>query len=113
IALKAESYALQTEELVDKYQGVKKYMDGLAEVEEHAIRELPVDDKYKEYEEYLHKAAEIVRREPYCSKIELVEFSPSRGNPESPVVFVQYKRNGEKWVNQYLTIREIEDQYKC
>jgi len=112
IVLKAGSYVLQAEELVDKYQGVKKYMDGLAEVEDHAIRELPVNDKYKKYEEYLHKAAEIVRREPYCNKIELVEFSSSRGNPENPVVFVQYRRNGEKWVNHYLTICEIDKQYK-
>lgn len=111
VFLKAGSYRLQTEKVDDRYHGVKKYLDCLAEVDDYAIPNLSIDDQYKAYEEYLNKAAEIVRREPYCNKIELVEFSSSQGSPENPVIFVQYKMNGEKWKNHYLTIPEIDDQY--
>lgn len=112
IILKAGSYNLLTEKLEDEYHGVSKYLDSLAEVEEYAIPQLSANDKYKAYEEYLYKAAEIVRREPYCNKIELVAFSSSHGNPENPIVFVQYQRNSGKVINHYLTISEIDEQYK-
>lgn len=112
IIMQEGSYCLLSEELEDKYHGAINYLSSLAEIGEHAIPELSADDKYKSYEEYLHKAAEIVRREPYCNKIELVEFSSTLGNPENPVIFVQYQRNNTRWKNHYLTISEIAEKYK-
>ena len=42
--------------------------------------------------EYLTKAAELVRRDPYCKEVELVDFSGSRSKPDEPVIFVNRVR---------------------
>lgn len=105
------SYALGAVEIPDPFHGEPKYKISLANIADHAIQTDYLKPEQKQYAAYLSKAAEIVRREPYCSEIELVEFSGSKSKPDAPVIFVQYQRAPNKWVNHYLTLPEIDEQY--
>lgn len=67
--------------------------------------------EHKQYAAYLSKAAEIVRREPYRQEVQSVDFSSSKSTPQRPVIYVQYLRAPNKWVNHYLTLPEIDEQY--
>ena len=110
VILKPKSYKFSFTPIEDPYKNAKKYKYSIAPIAEHAITPQYVDDKYKSYVEYLSKAAEIVRREPDCKEVEMVEFSTSKGDTENPVIFVQYKRKENRYVNHCLSIQEIESQ---
>lgn len=73
----------------------------------YSLSQTPLDDKYKDFTEYLYKAAEIVRREPDCNEVENVDFSTYKGSIENPVIFVQYKRKEHRYVTHHLSIQEI------
>ena len=95
----------------DPHHSSAKYKYSIAPIADHAIAPEHANEKYKNYIEYLYKAAEIVRREPDCNEVEMVEFSTSKGDDENPVIFVQYKRKENRYINHYLSIQEIEEQY--
>jgi hypothetical protein len=65
----------------------------------------------QKYGDYLYKAAEIVRREPYCNQINYVDFSSTKSSKKSPVIFVQYQKADNQHSIHYLSISEIEAQY--
>jgi hypothetical protein len=84
-----------------------------APIKEAAIPVLQyVDDKYKQYYSYLEKAVEIVRRDPSCEHVTLVDFSRSKVENGKPVVAVMYETNVptqfSNCLNRFLTIDEIE-----
>lgn len=106
------SYKFVHVEVDDLYQSSEKYKSELAELPDYAITPDLVHDNYKHLVDYLYKAAEIIRREPYCNKLEMVEFSSSKGSPEKPVVFGQYERKKNRFVKHYLTLKEIDEQYE-
>ena len=110
IVLENESYKFSYQQVDDTFCHAKKYKYSIAPIAEYAVSPDLVNEKYKPFIEYLHKAAEIVRREPDCNEVEYVDFSPSKGDTKNPVVFVQYKRK-EQWVTHHLTINEIENIY--
>lgn len=112
IILKPNSYKFSFTTIEDPYKKTNKYKYSIAPIAEHAITPGYVNDKYKPYVEYLFKAAEIVRREPDCNEVEIVEFSSLKGDISNPVIFVQYKRKENRYVNHCLSIQEIESQYK-
>ena len=67
-----------------------------------------------ECSDYLYQAAEVVRRDPYCREIQLVDFSVD-GVPESqsPQVFVQATTTYEKYAkNYYFSISDIIKAYQ-
>lgn len=112
-----ESYAMsaKTIEYNAEIDGVPKAH--ISPVEEGAIPEPQyVDEKYKSYYPYLEKAVEIVRRDPSCEKIMLVDFSVDKVDNGKPVIFVQYETNVPtqfyNCLNQYLSIDKIEDSIK-
>lgn len=112
IILNPKSYKFSFISIEDPYKKANKYKYSIAPIAEYAITPEYVIEKYKPYVEYLSKAAEIVRREPDCNEVEMVEFSTSKGDISNPVIFVQYMRKENRYVNHYLSIQEIDSQYK-
>jgi hypothetical protein len=106
------SYLLRSSPIADAYASAPKYRQNLAPIIEGAIYPDYLKPEQKQYQDYLYKAAEIVRREPYCKEIHLVEFSVSKSTPEQPIIFVQYLRGPNKWKNHYLSLYEIDKQYE-
>lgn len=105
------SYALKSVSIPDKYSSAAKYRANCAPINDGAISPDFLKPEQKQYSAYLSKAAEIVRREPYCQEVLLVDFSGSKSTPNKPIIFVQYLRGPNKWVNHYLTLPEIDKQY--
>jgi len=107
------SYLLQAQEIPDEYATVSSYRARVAPIMEGAILPDYLKPELKQYAGYLVKAAEIVRREPYCEEIQSVEFSHSKSTPGNPVIFVQYLRGPNKWINHYLTLQQIDEQFSA
>lgn len=107
------SYSLHTEKLPDKYKSAPKYRQNVAPINDGAIYLDYLKPEQKQYADYLYKAAEIVRREPYCQEVSTVDFSSSRSKPGNPIIYVQYIRAPNKWFNHYLSLAEIEKQYQA
>lgn len=102
----------------DPHQNATRYLYSIGTIVDGAIYTNDLKPELKKYEEYLYKAAEIVRREPYCNqiedvdfKIEDVDFSTSKGTPNAPVIVVQYEREPNKSIHHYLTLAEIDTQF--
>jgi hypothetical protein len=106
-----DGYKFDKKLVKDMFAECKKYKYSIGTIADYAITPDLVNEKYTPLIPYLYKAGEIVRREPYCDFIEMVEFSTTKSTPENPIIFVQYKRAENKWVNHYLTILEIDQQY--
>lgn len=105
------SYVLKSVQVRDRYDSAPRYKLNYAPINDGAIYPDYLKPEQKQYAAYLSKAAEIVRREPYCQEIQLVDFSGDKSRPNKPVIFVQYLRAPNKWVNHYLTLPEIDKQY--
>ncbi|MGB4062522.1 MAG: DUF2971 domain-containing protein [Azonexus sp.] len=105
------SYALKAIAIPDAYASAKKFRENLAPINDGAILPDYLKPEQKQYAAYLSKAAEIVRREPYCQEIQLVDFSGSRSTASKPIIYVQYLRSPNKWVNHYLSLPEIDKEY--
>ncbi len=105
------SYALRFNPIPDGFASAPKYKANCAPILDGAILPDYLRPEQKQYAAYLRKAAEIVRREPYCQEIQLVDFSGAKSTPSKPVIFVQYLRAPNKWVNHYLTPQQIDEQF--
>jgi len=105
------SYALKSVPIPDRYASAPRYRANRAPIGDGAIFLDHLKPEQKQYASYLTRAAEIVRREPYCQEIQQVDFSGAKSTPQKPVIFVQYLRAPNKWVNHYLTLPEIDRQY--
>ena len=105
------SYELKAIAIPDKYTSAPQYKLNLAPINEDAIYTEYLKPEQIQYADYLSKAAEIVRREPYCREIQLVDFSAGKSTADKPIIFVQYLRAPNKWVNHYMTLPEIDKQY--
>lgn len=106
-----KSYVLSVLDIIDPFQDAPPYKSKIAPIAEGAIYSEYLKKDQKQYTNYLLKAAEIVRREPYCEEVQLVDFSGSESTPTKPVIYVQYKRSENRWVNHYLTLSEIDEKY--
>ena len=105
------SYALKSAHIPDRYASAPRYRANYAPIIDGAIYPDYLKPELKQYAAYLIRAAEIVRREPYCQEVKLVDFSSDKSTPNRPVIFVQYLRAPSKWVNHYLTLPEIDKRY--
>jgi hypothetical protein len=108
------SYSLETEIIADAFADAPRYKQNIAPIALDAINTDYLKPEQKQHADYLLKAAEIVRREPYCQEIKLVNFSVPKSKAGHPMIFVQYQhqRSVNKWVNHYLTLPEINSQYQ-
>lgn len=105
------SYLLKSVPVLDLYASAPRYRANCAPINDGAILPDYLKPEQKQYAAYLSRAAEIVRREPYCQEIQLVDFSGHKSTPDKPVILVQYLRAPNKWVNDYLTLPEIDKRY--
>jgi hypothetical protein len=105
------SYALGSRSIPDAYASAPKYRQNVAPIAAGAICADYLKPEQKQHQAYLYKAAEVVRREPYCSEVQVVEFSGSKSTPERPVIFVRYLRAPNKCVTRSLDLPEIDEQY--
>lgn len=105
------SYVMKSTTIADRYASAPRYKVNVAPIREGAIYPDYLKHEQKQYTSYLYRAAEIVRREPYCQEIQLIDFSGEKSSANNPVIFVQYLRAPNKWVNQYFTLPEIDRQY--
>ncbi|HEY1399383.1 DUF2971 domain-containing protein [Roseateles sp.] len=106
------SYLLSSQRIEDAFASAPKYMANIAPINDGALQPDYLKLEQHQHKAYLFMAAEVVRREPYCREIQLVDFSGSKSTPERPVIFVQYLRAKDKWVKRYLTFSEIEKLYE-
>jgi hypothetical protein len=95
------SYALKSVDINDQYASSPQYKVNCARINDGAISVDYLKPEQKQHAAYLRRAAEIVRREPYCQEVQLVDFSGDRSTPDKPVIFVQYLRAQNKWMNHY------------
>lgn len=105
------SYELNAIAIPDKYASAPQYRQNIAPINDFAIYTDYLKPEQMQYADYLSKAAEIVRREPYCREIQLVDFSADKSTADKPIIYVQYLRAPNKWVNHYMTLPEIDKQY--
>lgn len=105
------SYVLESKKIADRFRKVKKYMYHISPVASHAVQPEHLNKKWRKYECYLKKVAEIVRREPYCNLLEMVEVSVEKSSDDTPVFFGQYKRKELRYENLYYTIDEVDKLY--
>lgn len=107
------SYLLTAQGVVDEFASASPYRQRIAPIAEHAILTSYLKAPLKQHAHYLDKVAEIVRRDPYCSVVETVEFSSSRSSPGNPVIYAQFQRAPSKWVTLYFTLPEVDSQYQA
>lgn len=111
ICLKKNSYKFAVEPLEDSYPTDKKYLYSIAPIAEYAVDPGSLNEAWSDFSPYLQKMAEIVRREPYCNEVLMVEVSHEKSKPGNPVFFGQYQRSEYRYDNFYLTPSEIDEQY--
>lgn len=111
IHLKDNSYKFAAEPIEDLYPTSKKYMYSIAPLAEYAVDPNTLNEKWAEFAPYINKMAEIVRREPYCNEVLMVEVSYDKSKPGKPVFFGQYQRSKYRYENMYLTPKQIDEMY--
>lgn len=104
-------YSLVKEPVNDPYLNAPKYLYTISPILDLAITPEYVNPKYRSHIEYLYKAAEIIRRDPYCSAVEFVEFSPEKSTSENPIVLIMCPQCKNRYPKYYLTLKEIDEQY--
>ncbi|RGE45591.1 DUF2971 domain-containing protein [Comamonas testosteroni] len=105
------SYALKSTTIPDRYASAPRYMTNCAPIEDGAILLACLKPEQKQYTEYLNRAAEIVRRDPYCKAVQSVAFSSSNVSAAEPIIIVQCQTALGKFVNLFMTIQEIDEKY--
>jgi hypothetical protein len=111
IMLKDHSYKFFAKSLEDLYPTNMKYMYSIAPIADYAVDPSTLNEKWAKFSPYLNKMAEIVRREPYCNEVQMVEVSFEKSKPGKPVFFGQYQRSKYRYENLYLTPKEIDKSY--
>lgn len=109
--LKDQTYSLDSKRINNPHPEASKYLYSIAPIAELAVDPSTLNDKWLKFSPYLTKMAEIIRREPYCNQLDLVDVSITKSKPGKPVFFAQYQRAENKYVNIYLTPEEIDERY--
>lgn len=95
--------------LTDIYATAEKYKYSVAPVE-CAVDKENVQEEFKKYADYLDKAVEVARREPYCLKVILAGFSFTCPI-DNPVIYVHCSRSDKDYSNYEYTLDEIDKEY--
>lgn len=111
IHLKNNSYKFSAEAIDDQSPTDMKYLYSIAPIAEYAVDPSTLNEKWSEFSPYLDKMAEIVRREPYCNEVQMVEVSHDKSKLGKPVFFGQYQRSKYRYENMYLTPEQIDERY--
>lgn len=103
-----KSYKLGYVNIDDKFKNENNNMTNNAPIADGALLPEYTDSKYKAYNDYLTKAANIVKRIPYCIEITDVNFSTNKGSVKNPVIYVRCKTKSSDYTKHYFTIKEID-----
>jgi hypothetical protein len=95
--------------------------DAFPDAPPHLLNEAPLADcailtdylkpEHKQYADYVGKAAEIVRRDPYCAEVQTVDVSGERRAGGHPEIYVHFVRPSGKLATRYLSVAQIDEQY--
>lgn len=108
--LKEKAYLFEATPINDPYENTPKYLYNIAPIAPDAIDEATRDD-LKPFNTYLYKASEVARREPQCSKVEVVAFSLYQSKPGHPIIYVNYLNLSQADAQFYYSIEEIDQLY--
>lgn len=112
MSLDGVTYELSESEVADEYRDADKYLYSISPIIKDAIDLSVVKDVYKMHSDYLYKAAEVIRRDPYCEKVLMVDFSAD-STPDTPIVFVQIETTFQEFPkNYYFSFQEIDAAFK-
>jgi len=111
VRFKSDSYKLISEPISDLYPTDKKYLYSVAPITDYAVDIESINPKWDRFKSYLPKVAEIVRREPYCNEVLMVEISEDKSTDDTPIFFGQFKRARHRYENIYFTLEEVDRQY--
>ena len=111
IKLVNNAYKLIAEPIADIFLSSPKYNYHISEIEDGAINLSFLKPEQLKFSAYITKAAEIVRRDPYCEKVTYADFSLYRGTAESPVIYVIYENKQNQPINKFLTVSQIDNDY--
>ena len=89
----------------------EKYKYSIAPIAAYAVDSRSLGAQWTEFAPYLQKVAEIVRREPYCNELQMVEVSPEKSKPGKPIFFGQFQRSEFRYENIYFSLEEVDEQY--
>lgn len=107
VELISNSYKLKYKEVENPFINSERYMNTISEINEEVINFS--DLNYAKYNEYLRKAAEIIRRDPYCQEITDVSFSSEKSTLDNPIVYIWYETKFSFPHKEYFTLQEIDD----
>ena len=111
MTLKPNTYTLFANEIDDLYPTKEKYLYSIAPIGEIATDASLFTGDLEQYKPFIPKIAEIVRREPNCKRVLLIEYSTHKSKPGKPVFFGQYQMNNSKYHNLYLTPEDIDEKF--
>ena len=109
--LKSKSFKLEAIPLSDAFPNAPKYRYSISPIAKGAITPQHLKEEQKQYADYLYKVGEILRRDPYCPQINLVDISSNHSNNGKPTIFGQYILPNGKYKNQYFSLEEIDNLY--
>lgn len=103
------NYQLITEEKIDLNHNAQNYINNQAIILKDSVNIecFNVDKRYKKFVHYLIRAAEIIRKEPYCSEIVDVNFS-TKGSVDNPIIYINYKYQN-KYFKEVFTLGELDN----
>lgn len=111
--LKSNSFQFEAKPLEDKFLTNEKYKYSIAPIAELAVNPSNMKSGYEKFIPYLYKLAEIIRREPNCLKVSLIDLSYSKSTPTNPVFFAQYYTHNNDYLPQtiHYPIEKIDEEY--
>ena len=102
------AYSLKAVPVADPFVAAQRYLYHVVPVGENAVDTYAEGKEKEELLPYLHKAVEVQRRDPYCTKVEFAERCSDKERLGQ--IFVSYQYN-TSWYNRYLTKGEINSLY--
>ncbi|UOO88026.1 DUF2971 domain-containing protein [Vitreoscilla massiliensis] len=109
--LKNNSFKLEAIPLPDAFPHSPKYKYSVAPIAKDAIAPQYLKEEHKQYADYLYKAGEILRRDPYCLQLDDVNISDKKSENGEPTIYGSYASPYNKYKKQYLTLAEIDTLY--
>lgn len=108
------AYNFFAQPVLDKYANSPKYLYKIAPLMDGAIDEKSTQTIFEHLTDYLQRAAEIVRREPYCIEVITVDFSYTCPD-DAPLIFAHCKRTDFPYGygNFEYTLEEIDNLFKA
>ncbi|MDO7850396.1 DUF2971 domain-containing protein [Hymenobacter convexus] len=104
----AVAYGLRAVPVTDIFADAPRYLYRVGPIGENPFDTYTEGTEKEEVLPYIHRAVEVQRRDPYCSKVEYAERCIGQDRPGQ--IYVHYRYN-ESYYNRYFTREEIDKLY--